>query len=143
MELEKMTLFPVVRKEEELLKVDWFPATKAFFGPAEPPSTQVFPLQSRKREESKIVDVILVDLGFDLVHGSFDDLVDIMKSAGGKQLSHLNFHFLSLVHSHFLSLVHSQFGLTSLTLPVSISNKLSLTVSYLLKCAQGVRCDPL
>ena len=108
MELEKTLLFPVVRKGGDVLKVDWFPATKAFFGPAEPPLQFFHPLQNRKKEDSEIVDVILIDLGFNLVHSSFDDLVGVMRSAGTNYFSLLHFlYFLSFSPSHSVFLTFS------------------------------------
>jgi hypothetical protein len=82
MESEKTLLFPVIRKEEELVTVEWFPPKceeqRAFFGPAE--NTSQILCQSQSQDST--VYVILIDLGFNLVHSCFDDLVDIMKNAG-------------------------------------------------------------
>lgn len=82
MEIEEALLFPVIRKEEELVTVEWFPPKceeqRAFFGPAE--NTSQILCQSQSQDST--VYVILIDLGFNLVHSCFDDLVDIMKNAG-------------------------------------------------------------
>ncbi len=82
MEIKEALLFPVIRKEEELVTVEWFPPKceeqQAFFGPAE--NTSQILCQSQSQDST--VYVILIDLGFNLVHSCFDDLVDIMKNAG-------------------------------------------------------------
>jgi hypothetical protein len=85
MEAEKTLLFPVVRKTEDGTTIEWFPPKSAerhaFFGPSENKNLiQNFIGQFLSTDS--MVDLILTDLGFNLVHGSFDDLVDIMNCAG-------------------------------------------------------------
>jgi hypothetical protein len=85
MEIEKALLFPVFRKEEEALTVEWFPPKcerlPAFFGPVETENTSGI-TNCQNQSQDSTVDVILIDLGFNLVHSYFDNLIDIMKCAG-------------------------------------------------------------
>jgi hypothetical protein len=85
LEIENTLLFPVVRKKEKGATVDWFPGKsteqQAFFGPAET-KNRIQNVIGQFLMQDSAVDVILIDLGFNLVHGLFDDLVDIMSSAG-------------------------------------------------------------
>jgi hypothetical protein len=85
MEAEKTLLFPVVRKTEDGATIEWFPPKSAerhaFFGPSENKNL-IQNFIGQFLSSDSMVDLILTDLGFNLVHSSFDDLVDIMNCAG-------------------------------------------------------------
>jgi hypothetical protein len=88
MEIDKTLLFPVIRKKEELVTVEWFPPKckeqQAFFGPVDKEKSEKFtPLPVRQNQpKDPTVNDILIDLGFNMVHSCFDNLVDTMKGAG-------------------------------------------------------------
>ncbi len=92
MEDKKTLLFPVFRKTEDGVTIGWFPPKsaerQAFFGPPETKNLIQNFIGYLFLPQDSNINHILLDLGFDLVHGLFDDLVDIMYCAGSASLQY-------------------------------------------------------